>query len=196
MTMKYLTRRNMTLTKIVIRDKSMLLTIKMIDVANNKDDRCIDNNVTITSARKIDVITRTAIKNINENNYNIYQTQDKTGVLMSIISTKISFKGTDTRYVGNNNTKIVKFSMHVKFVQLTIKIVKRRNHTSGKSVNKTSSSSYLMKMPRQKNQNEAMVVIKIASLKSLVRQRDRIKDVMRKLNFEDKAFPRKAMLQQ
>ena len=39
--------------------------------------------------------TRTAIKNINENNYNIYQTQDQTGVLVSIISTKNPFKGTN-----------------------------------------------------------------------------------------------------
>ena len=80
--------------------------------------------------------------------------------------------------------------MYVEYVQLTTNIVKRSNHTSGKSVNKTLPSSYLMKIPRQNNQNEAMVIIKIASLKSLVRQRAKIKDSMRKIIFEDKGFPR------
>ena len=47
-----------------------------------------------------------------------------------------------------------------------------------------------MQIPRQNNQNEAMGVIKIVSLKSSVRHRARIKDDMRKLSFEDKAFPR------
>ena len=89
---------------------------------------------------------------------------------MSIISTNNSFKGIDTKYARNDNTKIVKTN----------------NHTSGKNVNKTSLSSYSMQIPRQKNKNEAMVVIKIAS----VRHRARIKDGMTKLGFEDKAFPR------
>ena len=79
---------------------------------------------------------------------------------MRITSTKNPFKGTGTEYARNDNTKIVKIN----------------NHTSGKSVNKTSLSSYLMQIHRQKNQNEAMVVIKISCLKSLVRHRARIKD--------------------
>ena len=160
------------------------------DVTNNNNDQCIDNNITITNARSTYVITRTSIKNIKESNCNIYQTQDKTDVFRSIISTKIPLKGTDTKYVGNNNTKIVKVIMYVEYVQLTTNIVKRSNHTSGKSVNKTLPSSYLMQIPRQNNQNEGMVVIKISSLKSSVRQRARIKDSMRKISFEDKAFPR------
>ena len=53
-----------------------------------------------------------------------------------------------------------------------------------------------MQIPRQNNQNEAMVVIKIASLKSLVRQRARIKDIMRKISFEDSFTKGKQMLQQ
>ena len=68
--------------------------------------------------------------------------------------------------------------------------LKEANHTSGKNVNKTSSSSYLMQIPRQNNQNEVVVVMKIASLKSSVRHRAKIKDDMRKFSFEDKAFPR------
>ena len=45
-------------------------------------------------------------------------------------------------------------------------------------------------MPRQKSQNEAMIVIKIACLKSSVQHRARIKDDMSKLSFEDKYFLR------
>ena len=93
----------------------------------------------------------------------------------------------NTKCVGNNNTKIVKVVMYVEYVQLMTNIVKRSNHTSGKSVNKTLPSSYLMQIPRQNNQDEATVVIKIASLKSSVRHRARIKDNKRKLSFEDKA---------
>ena len=85
---------------------------------------------------------------------------------MSIISTKSPFKGTDTKYVGNTNKKIVKVVMYVNYVQLMTNITKISNHTSGKNVKKTSPSSYLMQIPRQNNQNEAKVVIKIASRKS------------------------------
>ena len=78
--------------------------------------------------------------------------------------------------------------MYVEHVQLVTNIVKRSNHTSRKSVNKTSPSSYLLQIPRHNNQNEAMVVIKIAPLKSLVRHRARIKyDIRKYLSFEDKA---------
>ena len=54
---------------------------RQADVANNKYDQCYDKNITITNTRRIDIITKTAIKNIKRINYNIYQTQDKTGVL-------------------------------------------------------------------------------------------------------------------
>ena len=78
---------------------------RQVDVANNNDNQCIDNNITITNARTTYVITRTAIKNINENNYNIYQTQDKTGVLVSIISTKNLFKGLTQNMLGMTTKK-------------------------------------------------------------------------------------------
>ena len=45
-----------------------------VDVTKSNYYQCIDNNITITNARRTYVITRTSIKNINENNYNIYQT--------------------------------------------------------------------------------------------------------------------------
>ena len=121
---------------------------RQANVANNKDDQCRNKNVTITNTRRTDIITKKDIKNI---------------------------KGTDTKCVGNNKTKIVKVVMYVEHVQLTTNIIKRSNHTSRKSVNKTLLSSYLFQIPRNNNQNEAMVVIKIAPLKSSVRHRARIK---------------------
>ena len=127
---------------------------RQADVANNKDDQCCDKNVTITNTRRTDIITKTAIKNI---------------------------KGIDTKCVGDNNTKIVKVVMYVEHVQLTTNIFKRSNHTSRKSVNKTSRSLYLLQIPRHNNQNEAMIVIKIAPLKSSVRHRARIKNDIRKI---------------
>ena len=59
---------------------------RQANVANNKDDQCCDKNVTITNTQRTDLITKTAIKNI---------------------------KGTDTKCVGDNNTKIVKVVMYV-----------------------------------------------------------------------------------
>ena len=99
---------------------------------------------------------------------------------MSIISRRSLFKGTNTKCVGDNNTKTIKVVMYVENLQLRTNIVKRSNHTSRKSVNKTSPSSYLLQIPRHNNQNEAMVVIKIAPLKSSARHRARIKDDIRK----------------
>ena len=52
--------------------------------------------------------------------------------------------------------------MYVEHVRLMKNIVKIRNHTSRKILNKTSPSSYLLQIPRHDNQNEAMVVVKIA----------------------------------
>ena len=99
---------------------------RQADVANNKDDQCYNKNVTITNTRRTDIITKTAIKNIKRSNYNIYQTQDKTGVLMNIVSTRSLFKRIDTKCVGDNNTK-TKVAMYIEHVQLTTNIVKRSN---------------------------------------------------------------------
>ena len=110
-------------------------------------------------------------KNISGNNYKINQTQDKIDVFVSIISTRIHFKGIGIEYVGNDIMKIVTVVKTVKSVQLTTKIVKSYNHASCKSVNETSPSTYLMWILKQRKQNEAVIVIKIAGLKSLVRHR-------------------------
>jgi DNA topoisomerase-6 subunit B len=53
-----------------------------------------------------DVVTRTAMKRINWGNYKINQAQDKIGVFVSIVSTKIPFKGTGKEYIGDDISEI------------------------------------------------------------------------------------------
>lgn len=47
-----------------------------------------------------DVITKTAMKRINWALYKINQSQDRVGVFVSIVSTKIPFKGAGKEYIG------------------------------------------------------------------------------------------------
>lgn len=47
-----------------------------------------------------DVITKTALKRINWSSYKINQSQDKIGVFVSIVSTKIPYKGAGKEYIG------------------------------------------------------------------------------------------------
>lgn len=49
-----------------------------------------------------DVITKTAMKRINWALYKINQTQDRIGVFVSIVSTKIPFKGAGKEYIGKS----------------------------------------------------------------------------------------------
>jgi Topoisomerase VI B subunit, transducer len=49
-----------------------------------------------------DVITKTALKRINWNLYKINQTTDKVGVFVSIVSTKIPYKGAGKEYIGEH----------------------------------------------------------------------------------------------
>ena len=46
------------------------------------------------------MITKTALKRINWNSYKINQSQDKVGVFVSIVSTKIPYKGAGKEYIG------------------------------------------------------------------------------------------------
>lgn len=50
-----------------------------------------------------DLITRTALRRINWAQYKINQTTDKVGVFVSIVSTKIPFKGAGKEYIGALN---------------------------------------------------------------------------------------------
>ena len=47
-----------------------------------------------------DVITKTALKRINWAAYKINQGSDKVGVFVSIVSTKIPYKGAGKEYIG------------------------------------------------------------------------------------------------
>lgn len=47
-----------------------------------------------------DVVTRTATKRISWSNYRINHNADKVGVFVSIVSTKIPFKGAGKEYIG------------------------------------------------------------------------------------------------
>ncbi|KVI09421.1 hypothetical protein Ccrd_012186 [Cynara cardunculus var. scolymus] len=86
------------------------------------------NRIPLLFEQGADVVTRTAMKRINWNSYKINQTQDKIGVFVSIVSTKIPFKGTGKEYIGDDISEIasaVKTSIKQCCTQLKSKIVKR-----------------------------------------------------------------------
>lgn len=55
------------------------------------------------------ITTRTiiALSYLSWSSYKINQTQDKIGVFVSIVSTKIPFKGTGKEYIGDDISEIV-----------------------------------------------------------------------------------------
>jgi len=74
-----------------------------------------------------DVITRTALKRINWSAYKINQTSDKVGVFVSVVSTKIPFKGAGKEYMADDVEEIqaaVKSAIQQCGVQLKAKIVR------------------------------------------------------------------------
>ncbi|CAA0805756.1 DNA topoisomerase 6 subunit B [Striga hermonthica] len=86
------------------------------------------NRIPLLFEQGADVVTRTAAKRINWSNYKINQTQDKIGVFVSIVSTKIPFKGTGKEYIGDDISEIasaVKAAIQQCCSQLKSKIVKR-----------------------------------------------------------------------
>ncbi|CAK9146779.1 unnamed protein product [Ilex paraguariensis] len=86
------------------------------------------NRIPLLFEQGADVVTRSALKRINWNTYKINQTQDKVGIFVSIVSTKIPFKGTGKEYIGDDISEIasaVKTSIKQCCVQLKSKIVKR-----------------------------------------------------------------------
>ncbi|KIY91862.1 hypothetical protein MNEG_16101 [Monoraphidium neglectum] len=54
-----------------------------------------------------DVITKTAAKRVNWATYKINQHTDKVGVYVSIVSTKIPFKGAGKEYIGDDIEEMV-----------------------------------------------------------------------------------------
>ncbi|KAL5708005.1 DNA topoisomerase (ATP-hydrolyzing) [Ranunculus cassubicifolius] len=86
------------------------------------------NRIPLLFEQGADVVTRTAMKRINWSSYKINQTQDKIGVFVSIVSTKIPFKGTGKEYIGDDISEIasaVKVAIQQCCVQLKSKIAKK-----------------------------------------------------------------------
>ncbi|CAL5357958.1 unnamed protein product [Camellia sinensis] len=86
------------------------------------------NRIPLLFEQGADVVARTALKRINWNSYKINQTQDKIGVFVSIVSTKIPFKGTGKEYIGDDISEIasaVKTSIQQCCIQLKAKIVRK-----------------------------------------------------------------------
>ncbi|CAD7704824.1 unnamed protein product [Ostreobium quekettii] len=65
------------------------------------------NRIPLLFEAGADVITRTALKRINWKSYKINQTGDKVGVFVSIVSTKIPFKGVGKEHIGDDIEEMV-----------------------------------------------------------------------------------------
>ncbi|PNW88219.1 hypothetical protein CHLRE_01g019750v5 [Chlamydomonas reinhardtii] len=74
-----------------------------------------------------DVITKTALRRINWSAYKINQATDKVGVFVSIVSTKIPFKGAGKEYIGDDVVEMVgavKAAIQACCLQLKSKIMR------------------------------------------------------------------------
>ncbi|DAZ98391.1 TPA: hypothetical protein N0F65_000105, partial [Lagenidium giganteum] len=97
-----------------------------------------------------DVVTRTAAKQINWSYYKIDQKRDKIGVFVSIVSTKIPFKGTGKEYIGDD---IVEMKLAVKHVitqccsQLKQKLMKS-NRLKENAARKKNLTKYIPDVSR------------------------------------------------
>ncbi|XP_038700235.1 DNA topoisomerase 6 subunit B-like isoform X2 [Tripterygium wilfordii] len=86
------------------------------------------NRIPLLFEQGADVVTRTALKRINWSSYKINPMQDKVGVFVSVVSTKIPFKGTGKEYIGDDISEIasaVKSAIQQCCIQLKSKIVKK-----------------------------------------------------------------------
>ena len=75
-----------------------------------------------------DVVTQVATKRINWSSYHIKQDSDRIGVFVSIVSTRIPFKGTSKEYIGDDVTEMqasVKKAIASCCLQLKVHIGKR-----------------------------------------------------------------------
>ena len=76
-----------------------------------------------------DVITRTAMKRINWSSYNMNQATDKVGVFVSLVSTKIPFKGAGKEYIADDVKDIqdsIRSAIQNCCIQLKKKIVRQQ----------------------------------------------------------------------
>lgn len=86
------------------------------------------NRIPLLFEAGADVCTRVATSKINWSSYKIDQKRDKIGVFVSIVSTKIPYKGTGKEYIGDDITDIsvsVKRALQLCCQQLRVHLVKR-----------------------------------------------------------------------
>ncbi|KAL0223949.1 hypothetical protein P9112_003339 [Eukaryota sp. TZLM1-RC] len=84
------------------------------------------NRIPLLFEQGNDVVTLTAKRDIKWGNYKIKHTQDKVGVFVSIVSTRIPFKGTGKEYIGDDCSEIkeaVKHAITQCCSQLKVKLV-------------------------------------------------------------------------
>eukprot|EP00743_Colponemidia_sp_Colp-15_P007906 GILK01008563.1.p1 GENE.GILK01008563.1~~GILK01008563.1.p1 ORF type:complete len:674 (-),score=141.04 GILK01008563.1:230-2227(-) len=86
------------------------------------------NRIPLLFEAGADVVTRVANKKINWASYKIKPTSDKIGVFVSIVSTKIPFKGTGKEYIGDDITEIqtaVRHAIAQCCLQLKVKLARQ-----------------------------------------------------------------------
>ena len=92
-----------------------------------------------------DVITRTALKRVNWGSYKINQSSDKVGVFVSVVSTKIPFKGAGKEYMADDVQSIqqaVKTAIQQCCLQLKQKIV-RQHAAKEQKLRRKNLSKYI-----------------------------------------------------
>ncbi|KAG2493640.1 hypothetical protein HYH03_008157 [Edaphochlamys debaryana] len=97
------------------------------DVKSGINSYRFANRIPLLFEQGSDVITKTAQKRINWAAYKINQAADKVGVFVSIVSTKIPFKGAGKEYIGDDVEEMVaavKAAIQACCVQLKTKIVR------------------------------------------------------------------------
>ncbi|KNC81721.1 hypothetical protein SARC_05962 [Sphaeroforma arctica JP610] len=85
------------------------------------------NRIPLLFENGADVVTRTAMTRINWKSYKMNPTTDKIGVFVSIVSTKIPFKGTGKEYIGDDAEALaisVKKAIMLSCQQLSKKLAK------------------------------------------------------------------------
>merc|ERR1719305_1964431 len=76
-----------------------------------------------------DVATQVSKRRINWSSYKIRMNQDKIGIFISIVSTKVPFKGTGKEYIGDDIPEVqaaVKRALERCCLQLKTKLAKQR----------------------------------------------------------------------
>eukprot|EP00884_Botryococcus_braunii_P009390 jgi/Botrbrau1/18452/Bobra.0072s0035.1 len=124
-----------------------------------------------------DVITKTALKRINWNMYKINQTTDKVGVFVSIVSTKIPYKGAGKEYIADDMEEMVasvRSALQACCNQLKVKIT-RQMAAREQQQRRKNLTKYVP--------NAAQAIFKV--LESMAEQRGPVGPKRRKLQAEE-----------